>query len=91
MAISSLGFLYIRVKAKIFFDRLLLTRRCSTNTLIENNATGWNRRRFRFRFNINAPLRGNITTCFCNLSTREASFTTSRNYVMSYISVTSYI
>ena len=51
-----LGFLYIRVKAIIFFDLLPLTHCCSINTQTENNATDQKRR--HFRSNINKPLCG---------------------------------
>ena len=52
-----LGYIYIRAKAKakILFDLLTLTHRCSINTQIGNNATA--RKRRHFRSNINAPLR----------------------------------
>ena len=51
-----LGYIYIRAKAKakILFDLLPLTHRCSLNTQIGNNAIDLKRR--RFRSSINAPL-----------------------------------
>ena len=50
--------IYIRAKVKakaiIFFDLLPLTHHCSINTQIGDNVT--DRKRRRFRSNINAPL-----------------------------------
>ena len=68
----SLGFVYIRAKTKakaIFsFDLCRYCCRCNINTQIANNATGRNRRRFRCRSNINAPLRSihtSVNVCVC--------------------------
>ena len=62
---SPIGFLYIRAKAKvkaiIFFDLLPLTHHCSINTQIGDNVT--DRKRRRFRSNINAPLERKWKRC----------------------------
>ena len=58
---SHFRFIYIRAKAKtkaiFFFDVCRHCCRCSINTQIGNNGTGYKRRRFRVRSNINEPLR----------------------------------
>ena len=53
---AALGFIYTRAKVKAIFFFYLC--RYSVNTPIGNNATGWKRHRFRFRFrsNINESL-----------------------------------
>ena len=58
----TLGLIYIRAKANVkaifFFDVCRHCCRCSINTQIGNNVTGWKRCHFRVRFcsNINEPL-----------------------------------